>query len=715
VLLDATNPECRIAQPLVRQGYLEGTPNNRANRGQEPLIPVDWDTALDLAAAALKRTISTKGNEAVFGGSYGWASAGRFHHAPGQLHRFLNCVGGYVRSVNTYSSAAAEVIMRRATGLSIYPCSDGLLSAEDIPTHCDLHLAFGGTTPKNHQVVPGGMADHRHGHSEKPSGRGRTRILNIGPNRDDVPAALNPEWIPLRPGSDAALMLALAHQIEVSGRVDREFLETHTVGYERFRAYLLGQTDGQAKNPAWAAPICGLSADAIAELAETLGATENSAITVALSLQRAEHGEQPFWLALTLACMLGTLGKTGCGVGVSWGSNGTGQYNRRKLPFKWAAFPQGKNPVSAFIPVARIADMLLNPGAEFDYDGQRHRYADIDLVWWAGGNPFHHHQDLHRLREAFQRPETVIVNDFALTATAQHADIVFPATTALERNDIASGKDPFLTPSQRVIAPYGQARSDYEIFTAISERMGVRDEFTEGLDESGWLQRLYQTSCQNAALAGITLPDFETFWAAGQPLDLTEVTPAHPLTFETFRDDPASHPLPTPSGKVEIFSQFIDEAGYADCLGHPAWFPKTESLAADAPAYPINLLSSQPPNKLHSQFARSRHCMARTINGHERVAINPSDAAKRNIADGDIVTIFNDRGRCLAAAELTPAMMPGVASLPTGAWFLVPGWGRAIPEQNGNPNAVTRDVGTSSLAQGPTAQSCLVDIKRVTD
>lgn len=637
----------------------------------------------------------------------------RFHHAQSQVHRFLNCLGGNVYHVNTYSAAAAEVIVARVLGLDIYTCIDNMVAAEDVPENCDLHLAFGGTCPRNNQVMAGGVGNHLHGQVQQAQARGRTRIVNIGPNRDDVQTELGAEWLALRPGADAALMLALAHEIEQSGRVGRAFLAARTVGYETFRAYLLGETDGQPKTPAWAAPICGQPEEAITDLARRLCATDASLITVSLSLQRAEHGEQPYWLAITLAAMLGTLGKKGCGLGLGWGSNGIGYHSRRRLPFRWAALPQGQNPVQRFIPVARIADMLLNPGAAFDYDGQRLTYPEIDLIWWAGGNPFHHHQDLHRLRDAFQRPETVIVNDSVMTATAQHADIVFPACTMLEREDIVCGRDLFLTPSRAAIAPFGEARTDYAIFAALSERLGTAQAFTEGLDEAGWIRRLYGISRDNAAKAGVALPDFESFWDSGAAMDLTAQTPERELLFEAFRRDSVANRLPTPSGQIEIFSQAIAEAGYGDCLGHPAWFDKTESLAAARPpTHPINLLSPQPANKLHSQFAFSRFCMDDTLDGREIVQMNTYDAKARGIGNGDTVRIFNTRGACIAAVRLTGALMPGVATLPTGAWFCVPGWGSNEPEQNGNPNAVTRDIGTSSLAQGPTAQSCMVEIER---
>src|SRR5207237_8032967 len=123
--------------------------------------------------------------------------------------------------------------------------------------------------------------------------------------------------------------------------------------------------------------------------------------------------------------------------------------------------PQGVNPVRTFIPVARIADLLLSPGQEYDYDGGRLTYPDIRLVYWAGGNPFHHHQDLNRLRRAFARPDTIVVHEPYWTATARHADVVLPTTVTLERDDVGCGRnDGYVIAMPRALEPCGQRRDD---------------------------------------------------------------------------------------------------------------------------------------------------------------------------------------------------------------------------------------------------------------
>ena len=267
------------------------------------------------------------------------------------------------------------------------------------------------------------------------------RFVTIGPQDDDAPDFVHHRWVPCRPGTDVALMLGLAHVLETEGIADRQFLDRYTVGYDRFCQYLLGETDGCPKSPAWAETISGVPADTIRALAREMS-EQRTLLNAAWALQRGHHGEQPYWMLVTLASMLGHIGLPGGGFGFGQANEGHIGSDGRRFP--WAAVSKGRNPTGAAIPVARVADMLLHPGAEIDYDGRRVTYPDIRLVYWAGGNPFHHHQDLNRLVGAWRRPDTVIVHEPWWTPIARHADIVLPATTAQERIDIcASSHDPY--------------------------------------------------------------------------------------------------------------------------------------------------------------------------------------------------------------------------------------------------------------------------------
>ena len=701
----AQHHPARITWPYVRRGWLDHGPG-APGRGDEPFVPVPWDTALDLLAGELRRVYRDHGAQAVYGGSYGWASAGRFHHAQSQVHRFLNCLGGYVRHVNSYSLgtstvllpyviADVNVLLTRATAKSV------------VAEHSELVVAFGGLSPKNAAVSPGGVSRHN-ARSWVSAARARgCRFVSVSPIRDDTPAEAQAEWIAPRPGTDAALMLALAQVLDAGGLADTGFLDPYTVGYPRFARYLRGEANGVVKNPPWAEAITGVPAARIRELAHEMAAAR-TLVTVSWSLQRARHGEQPLWLGVVLAAMLGQIGLPGGGFGHGYGSASLVGEPAPQVPVP--RLPQGRNGVSAFIPVARIADMLLNPGAAYDYNGQRLTYPDIRLVYWCGGNPFHHHQDLARLREAFARPETVVVHDPFWTATARHADIVLPVTMTIERDDYGSGQnDRMFFPMPALTRPHGEARDDYAIFAGLAERLGAGKDFTEGHTAMDWLRHLYDEWRGKLAEQGRAVPGFDEFWAS-DGLELPVASESQ-VAFADFRADPEGHPLTTPTGKIEIFSETIDSYRYPDCPGHPVWREPDEWLGSPAARrFRLQLVANQPRSRLHSQLDVGAHSQSLKIAGREPVRLHPADAAARGLRDGDLVRIFNDRGACLAGLAVDEAVRPGVAQLSTGAWYdpdpANPGFCR-----HGNPNVLTADRPSSTLSQGCTGQLTLVEIE----
>ncbi len=702
----ALQHRARIAQPMVRRGWLERGPGPDDRRGRDDYVPMSWDSVLDLLGAELARVRDTRGPGAVFGGSYGWASAGRFHHAQSQIHRFLNTsLGGYVRSVNSYSSGASSVLVPHI--LTDYEdLTKRNVTWEQIVQHSDVVLAFGGMALKNSMVAGGSISKHvERGAMARARARG-CRFVLVSPLRADLPDEAGAEWIASIPGTDTALMLALVHTLVVNNLHDREFLDRFTVGWPVFERYLLGETDGQPKDAEWAAGITGVTAETITSLASSL-AGRRTLIVVSHSLQRAEHGEQPVWMGAVLAAALGQIGLPGGGYGYALGA--IGYYGRRYNAVPVGTLSQARNAVADFIPVARISDMLLNPGATYRYNGQTRTYPDIRIVYWAGGNPFHHHQDLNRLRRALARVDTFVVHELAWTATARHADVVLPCTMTLEREDIgASSNDPLLVAMHPVAKPYGEARDDYAIFAGLAERLGTGAAFTEGRTVRQWLEFLYEPTRAALAEQGLPAPSFEEFWASGG-LNLPQ-QPDDGGRLRQFRDDPAGRPLPTPSGKIEIFSTKIASFNEPDCPGHPTWIAPTDVPSTSSPLF---LVANQPATRLHSQFDFGGHSNDAKHRGREVARMHPDDAAARGIADGDIIRLFNARGACLAGVRITDGIRRGVIQLPTGAWY-----DPVDPEEDnplcvhGNPNVLTRDVGTSSLAQGCTGQLTTVQVER---
>ncbi len=710
-IVDMVDHPTRIARPVIRKSYLaRGRQADPKGRGREPFVAVPWDEALDIAAAELKRVREAHGNGAIYGGSYGWASAGRFHHATSQIHRFLNCIGGYVASTDNYSYAAANRLGPHVVGKFSDVVLDRATAWPVIVENARLVVMFGGLPVKNAQVTSGGVGRHTMRAALREAAAKGCEFVLVSPIRSDAIPETGAEWLAPRPNTDMAVMLGLAHTLVAEGLHDRGFLARYTTGFERFLPYLMGETDGQPKDADWAAGISGLDAEVIRALARRMAAVRTM-ITVAWSIQRADHGEQPCWMAIVLAAMLGQIGLPGGGFGIGHGSeNGVGNPVRM---FRFPALPQGENPVATTIPVARISDALLHPGAPYDVDGERLTYPDLRLVYWAGGNPFHHHQDLNRLVRAMRRPETIIVNEIWWTAMARHADIVFPVTTVLEREDISMTHwEPLIVAMRQAVEPVGEARDDYAICTGLARRLGAEARFTEGRNPEDWLRHLWDQARQRAAEAGFELPGLEEL----RERETVSLPPAErdAVMLEDFRADPAANPLTTPSGKIEIFSARIAGFGYDDCPGHPVWTEPYEWLGgALAKEYPLHLISNQPRTRLHSQFDPGRVSQASKVQGREPMAMHPADAAARGIADGDVVRVFNGRGACLAGVIVSDEVRSGVVQLSTGAWYdpAEPGVEGSLCK-HGNPNVLTRDRGTSRIGQGPSAQTTLVEVER---
>ena len=702
------NGNMRVLRPAVRASWLEG---KKGERGRGAFAEVEWDIALDLIAKELERVRADHGNQAIYAGSYGWASAGRFHHAQSQLKRFLNTLGGFVRSEGNYSYNAALVALPHIVGGSFRQHVVEATRWKVIAEHAELVVLFGGLAMRNMQICDGGASRHRMADNLAACVNSGVKFINLSPLKGDVDPSAGAEWLSPRPGTDTAIMMGLAHTLLDEGLHDEAFLNRYTVGFDRVASYLLGKGDGVVKDAGWAADISGIDADRIRRLAREMAANRTM-ICCAAGLQRADWGEQPLWMTVTLAAMLGQIGLPGGGYTIGYAVNAhIGNVSR---PFRWGGLPQGGNPVETYIPVAMISELLLNPGQTYRYNGQTMTFPDIRLVWWAGGNPFHHHQDLNRLRQAFQRPDTIIVNEINWTATARHADIVLPVAAPQERLDIGAGHtDNILVPMSKLTEPPGDARTEYEFYCELAKRLGTHATFAEGRDENAWLRHIWEETRSAAAEYGTSLPEWEAF-IGGDVLELPDPSPER-VFLQEFRADPEANPRPTPSGKIELFSETVAGFGLEDCAGHATWNPPRDFNVNNIRRHPLALVSGQPATRLHSQFDNGDLSLSGKIGGREPVLLHPDDAVARQIADGDIVEIFNDRGRCLAGARVTSDVAKGVAFLWTGAWYDPDFDAPQNRDRHGNPNVLTHDIRTSEFSQSPASHSAYVEVKKWVD
>ena len=712
-IVDIHDNKTRIDKPMIRKSWIDNGPGTNNNlRGIDPFVAVSWNEAENIVAKELNRVRENFGNSSIFGGSYGWASAGRFHHAQSQLHRFLNCIGGYTRSKFTYSFAAAEAMVPHILG-SYRAYLDTCTSWDSIEENTELFVCFGGVPLKNGQIAQGGTGSHNQKEKLISSAKAGIRFVNLSPLKSDLLDEVKGKWLPLRPNTDVAIMLGLAHTLYKENLYDEIFIKKYTEGFDNFLPYLLGDLDGVVKDANWASEISEISSDEIISLARDMS-SKRTMISVSWSLTRQDHGEQPFWAAIMLASMLGQIGLPGGGFG--FGYSATNHIGGQFSIIPGAAFPQSDNKIDNFIPVARISDLLLNPGETFHFDGKEYEYPDIKLIYWAGGNPFHHHQDINKLLLAWQKPETIISNEWCWNSLAKYSDIILPCTTPLERQDIMlTPRDPYVISMSKLVEPFKEAKSDFDIFKGIAKKMDVENLFTEGRDEEDWQKWIYQeTSVKSKSLKNIDFPSYQEFRKIGW----FKVPPPkeNTIMLKDFREDPIKFPLSTPSGKIEIYSKTVDSFNYDDCPGHPTWLEPCEWLGSKNKNYPLHLISNQPKNKLHSQMDHGGYSKSFKIKDREPIEMNSVDASSRGINEGDIVKLFNDRGACLAGVNINDNIRPGVVQISTGAWY-DPEDSKNLKTicKHGNPNVLTKDKGTSKLGQGPIAHSCLIEVELVKD
>ena len=611
----------RILRPHIRKSWLES--RDRDRRGRDEMIPVDWDTALGAASAEIARVRDNHGHKALFAGSYGWSSAGRFHHARTQIRRFYGALGGFTDQTGNYSWGAAEIILKEVLG-SADAVSDAATTWDSIVGTTDTFVAFGGLNPKNWNVTSGGAGHHHMPDHVRRAEQAGTKFVILSPVADDIPDGLNADWIALRPGSDTAVMLALTQEMIRRGRADDAFLDRYTAGAERLFAYLDGSDDGVEKSLIWAAEIADVPPEQLAKLANQI-AKGRIMLTTTWSLQRAVLGEMTFWALIALAAVLGQIGQPGGGFSFGYGSlNAVGHGAIKGLV---PAMERLGNAKGTVIPVARFADMLEHPGRQIDFAGGKVTLPEARLIHWAGGNPFHHAQDLFRLDRLWRKPDTVIVNEQFWTATAKRADIVLPSTTSFERSDIGgTSRDRHVFHMPKLIRPCGKARSDFEIFSDLAGRLGEFNTYTEGLDEEGWLRRLWAKSEKKAKAMGLDVPDYDGLRA----MNLWRVPlPDQPeILLSDYRTDPAAAPLNTPSGRIELSSDRIASYELSDMPGHPAWCPHPYWIG-NRPAGQFALLSRQPVHFLHSQLAQTRLCKNVRGNDEPRGCSGPRLARRR--------------------------------------------------------------------------------------
>lgn len=724
-VLDSIYSPSRIKYPMVRRAWLEHGPGaDPAGRGTGDFVRVSWDQAIDLVAKELVRVREAHGPEAIFGGSYGWKSPGKMHNCQTLLRRLLKLNGGFTNSAGDYSTGAAQVVLPYVTGsIEVY---EQCTSWPNVVDNTEL-MVFWGANPLRNSEICWQIADHGSYVGVADLKKKGTKAICIDPVHTETAQYLGAEWIAPRPQTDTALMLGIAHTLYAEKLHDQAFLDKYTVGFDKFLPYLLGQADGTPKTAEWASAICDVPADTIKDLARRF-AKHRTMLALGYSTQRQHHGEQSTWMLVTLACMLGQIGLPGGGYGLSYhyASGGAPTHNSPTLTAitdepgqvtgGGAAWLAGGGSVS--IPVSRLSETLLNPGKVIDFNGAKLKLPTIKLAYWVGGNPFSHQQDRNQMVKAWQQLETFIVHDFQWTASARHADIVLPATTSYERNDIDQVGDYALShivAMRKVIDPVFEARSDYDIFSAVADKLGKGYQYTEGKTEMDWIRSFYEAAKIEARAKGMEMPVFDVFWKSNKPLAFPlEEDQRQFVRHADYRKDPLLNALGTQSGKFEIFSANIEKLAYDDCPPHPTWMEPVERMGgAESETYPLGVAANHPIKRLHSQLDGTILRKDYEVAGREPCWINPKDAAERGLKDGDIARAFNARGQILVGIRITEEVRPGVVRINEGGWYdpVDPRTPGSLC-RHGDVNILTTGIATSKLSQGNCGQTAMCQIEK---
>ncbi|MBN2417522.1 molybdopterin-dependent oxidoreductase [bacterium] len=684
----------RLKYPMKRTG----------KRGEGRFVRISWDEALDTTAAAMKRIRDTWGNSALFVpyGTGSYSNTNGSHVA----RRLMNCFGGCLGIYNSYSWACINIATPYVYGtLQVGSQRQDWLNSK--------YIIMWGWNPS--EMRDGTNSDYFISLARE---RG-ARVICIDPRMSMSAVNLADEWVPIRPGTDTAMMSAMAWVMITEDLVDRAFIDRYCVGFddsqmprgaedaESYRDYILGTRDGIPKTPDWAERITTVPRRTIIRIAREYALTKPAMLYQGYGMQRRAYGEQVVRAGAVLAAITGNVGVSG-----GWAS-GLATQAPDGGPF-WTVFPSGSNPVKARIPVFLWTEAVLR-GKEMTAANAGIRGTDrldntIKLIYAVASNALvNQHSNVNRTAKILADEdlvEFIAVQDNFLTPTGRFADILLPACTQFETYGIEDGwkyGDEVLLMPQVVDAPF-ETRSDYAICADLARRLGVGEAFTEGRDEREWVSwivdRYRETRFPD-------IPDLDSFEQSNRGVHSNRVEkPA--IGLQSFREDPDKNPLPTPSGKIEIFSKRLHDMNRpAEIPAVPKYIQEWESpFGEEAERFPLQAIGHHYMQRVHST-----HDNVDWLNEAfpQRLFMNPRDAATRNIRQGERVRVYNDRGAMTLPVRITPRILPGVVDIPQGGWW--------TPDENGTDtrgcvNVLTTERWTP-LAYGNPQHTIMVQVEKI--
>lgn len=699
----------RLKYPMKRIG----------KRGEGKFQRISWEEALDTIADNLKRIVKNYGNEAVYN-NYATGIVGgnmtRSSPVASLFTRLMNCYGGSLSFYGSYSTAQISRAMPFTYG------SNAGNSTSDIAN--SKLVVFFGNNPMETRMSGAGITYHL----EQARERSNAKLIVIDPRYTDTAAGREDEWVPIRPGTDAALVAGMAHVMITENLVDQAFLDKYCVGYDEktlpasapanghYKAYILGQgDDGVEKTPEWAAKITGIPAAKIIRLAREIGMTKPCYIAQGWGVQRQSNGELACRAVAMLAILTGNVGISG---GNSGAREGSFYPPIQRLPVL-------ENPVKAKISVFSWTD-AIDHGAEMTalkdgVQGKDKLDVPIKFMWnYAGNCITNQHSDINRTHEILQdekKCEMIVVVENFMTDSAKYADILLPDLMTTEQEDIVpndyAGNMGYLIFGQPATSAKFERRGIYDICCEVAKRLGqeVYDKFTEGgRTQEQWLQFLYsQMQAKDA-----DLPSYDQLKQMG--VYKRKDPDGHFIAYKEFRENPEANPLKTPSGKIEIYSERLAEIASTwelkeDEVIHPLPIYHSGFNGWDDPKrekYPFQLVSFHYKSRTHSTYGNIDILEASCP---QEMWINPVDAQRLMLTDGETVRVFNELGETRIPVKITPRIMPGVLGMGQGAWHKANMLGDKV-DHNGCVNVLTT-LRPSPLAKGNPQHSNLVQVEKL--
>jgi anaerobic dimethyl sulfoxide reductase subunit A len=647
----------RLKYPMKRVG----------KRGSGEFQRITWTEALDTVAAQMKRIKSKYGNDAF----YSQYASGSNWNGPDSATAVANLLalhGGYVNMYGSYSEAAY--------GQSVGYITGGYAgnSADDIP-NAKLVVMIG-----DNSVVTHAGGDNAGYWLMKAANQG-TKVIIIDPIMTDTVVATQAEWVPIRGGTDVALIAAMANVMVKENLYDKEFMATHAVGFDEdtlpkdapanssWMAYIMGRgLDGVEKTPEWAAPITGIPAETILKLARDIATIKPCAIYQNWGVQRRAYGEQVVRAIPILAAMTGNFG-------ISGGNSGNvmnGAY------FPMGGIPAVDNPITASIPCFTWPDFITR-GSEMT-SGPRDRIKGADqlksnmkfMFNYAGNMIINQHADINstsKILEDETKLEFIVTCDVAMTPSCNFSDILLPETTGFEADEIITGEGhgmkgnhAWVLYNHQVIQPMYESKGIMWIAGQLADRLGFGDKFRNGhLTSDDWMNDMV-AGAQKAIPGFPSLADFKK-------TGIYKISDPHPMVaFADFRADPIKNPLQTETGKIEIYSPFLAKQNDPkEIPAIPMYIPEWEGVSDPLRSkYPLQMSTTHFVARSHSTFEnvdylREAHPQA--------IWINTVDAGNRGIKNGDQVKVWNDRGEVHLPAYVTNRIRPGQTNMPQGAWY----------------------------------------------